>query len=125
MPDDDVTPELEALPRTRADGWWLVTRLPDDHWPDVWHRQPIAAWGLTQTTEARPSALVAVLGDGSAAPLRPAVEGRDGADFHQRCDAFHPCRCDVSPRSELDPMFCRYCAGVGEVRGVRRPARAA
>lgn len=120
MTDAEQTDHAE-LTRARADGWWLIERLPDSSWPEVWYRRPIAAWALSPTTEAKPSALIAVLPDTGPWPLRPAVDGRDGADYHQRGDAFHPCRCTESHRSQLDPLFCRACAGIGQVvNGVLR-----
>lgn len=98
-------------PLVPADGWWLVRRLPDVAHPHVWERRPIAAWTLVPG-EGGDVEMVALLGNGLLVPRRVAVDGRDGADFHCRSDAFHRCDCDVSPASTVDACFCSYCAGL-------------
>lgn len=109
----DAPPELTPDDRlARSDGWWLVRRLPDANWPSAWERLPIAAWTLGPTHDGARTTLIAVLGDGTTAPLRPAVEGRDGADRHERGDALHPCLC-ASPTTWIsDPEWCTCCAGL-------------
>jgi hypothetical protein len=89
-----------------AAGWYLVRRMPDAAHPEVWRREPIAAWALVD------GHLVAFGATGELAPLRQAEEGRDGHDWHQHEPSAHGCSCDLPVRTELDPSWCGYCCGL-------------